>query len=108
MLVTMYSNFIYFYFPDVNQMHFGDCAVGVPKKVTFTLTNHLDLDAVRFTWTPPDGFIFSPCTGHLLPKCAKDISVLFTSDKPVTLDRVRINCKVVKIKLAKDGNKVSS
>ena len=71
MLVTMYSNFINFYFPDVNQMHFGDCAVGVPK-------------------------------------CAKDISVLFTSDKPVTLDRVRINCKVVKIKLAKDGNKVSS
>ena len=93
-------------FLDFNEVFFGDCAVGVAKKVSFTLTNHLEHDAVRFTWSSTDGITFSPCTGHLLANCAKDISISFISDKPVTLYRVRLNCKVTKIKLAEDAKKV--
>ena len=92
----------------MNQVFFGDCSVGVARKVSFTLTNHLEHDAVRFSWSPPDGLTFSPCTGHLLANCAKDISVSFTSDKRLTLDRAGVNCKVTKIKLAEDGKKVKT
>lgn len=90
----------------VNNVFFGDCSVGVARKVSFTLTNHHEHDAVRFCWSPPDGLVFTPCAGHLLSSCAKDIIVSFTSDKPVTLDNIRVNCKVTKIKLAEDGKKV--
>ena len=90
-----------------NHAHFGDCAVGVSKQLSFTLTNHSPSDPIRFHWTPPPEITFSPCIGHLQPGCAKDVTVNFISAQPKTLASVNIPCKIVKIKLGETQEKVS-
>ena len=89
-----------------NHVIFGDCAVGVSKRLSFTLTNHSLLDPVRFTWSPPREIMFSPCTGHLQPNCAKDVTVTFCSSEPKTYSAINIPCKVTKIKLGETEDKV--
>ena len=94
------------FFSVANQLSFGDCAVGIAKKLSFTLTNHLKHDAVRFNWSTPEGITFSPCTGHLLPNCAKDVTAFFVSHKPIKIESQPVLCKVTKIKLPENERKV--
>ena len=94
------------FFSVANQLSFGDCAVGIAKKLSFTLTNHLKHDAVRFNWSTPEGITFSPCTGHLLPNCAKDVTAFFVSHKPIKIECQPVLCKVTKIKLPENERKV--
>lgn len=89
-----------------NHIKFNDCPVGIPKQLSFTLTNHSTTDPVRFTWNPPPEITFSPCTGHLLPGCAKDINITLTSSKPKAFKTQNIPCKVTKIKLGEAQDKV--
>ena len=89
-----------------NHVKFGDCAVGVSRQLSFTLTNHSSSDPVRFTWSPPPEITFSPCTGHLQPNCAKDVTVTFCSKEPKTYSATNIPCKVTKIKLGETQDKV--
>ena len=74
--------------------------------MSFTLTNHSNVDTVRFNWNPPQEVTFSPCTGHLNPGCAKDIAITFTSPKPKVLKTQNIPCKVTKIKVGENLDKV--
>lgn len=97
---------IFFSVPRNNHINFGDCALCVANHQSFTLTNHSENDIIRFTWDPPPQFTFSPCTGHLLPNCAKDIKVTFESEKPTKLEAVQIPCKISKIQLAQNAAKV--
>jgi len=90
-----------------NHVKFGDCAIGVPKQLSFTLTNHSSTDLVRFSWTPPPEITLSPCIGHLNPGCAKDIVITFTSAKPKTINGQNVPCKVTKIKVGDNEDKVS-
>lgn len=80
--------------------------MGVSKQLSFTLTNHSSSDPVRFTWSPPPEVTFSPCTGHLQPNCAKDVTVTFCSNEPKTYSATNIPCKVTKIKLGEAQDKV--
>ena len=91
-----------------NHAHFGDCAVGVSKQLSFTLTNHSPSNPIRFQWTPPPEITFSPCVGHLQSGCAKDVTVTFLSDLPKTFNSVNVPCKIVKIKLGETQEKVSA
>ncbi|XP_068693384.1 hydrocephalus-inducing protein homolog [Montipora foliosa] len=88
-----------------NHVKFGDCPVGVSKQLSFTLTNHSPSDPVRFTWSPPPEVAFSPCTGHLQPNCAKDVTVTFCSKQPKTHSAVNVPCKITKIKLGEAQDK---
>ena len=90
-----------------NHVKFGDCAVGVSRQLSFTLTNHSSLDPIRFTWSPPPEITFSPCTGHLQADCAKDVTVTFCSMGPETYSALNIPCKVTKIKLGEAQDKVN-
>ena len=89
-----------------NHVKFGDCPVGVSKQLSFTLTNHSPSDPVRFTWSPPPEVAFSPCTGHLQPNCAKDVTVTFCSKQPKTHSAINVPCKITKIKLGEAQDKV--
>ena len=88
-----------------NHVRFGDCAVGVPKQLSLTVTNH-SAEAVRFTWAPPAEVTLSPCTGHLLPGCAKDVTITFCSRQPKSFGSQNMPCKVTKIKLGDTQDKV--
>eukprot|EP00794_Sanderia_malayensis_P018879 gene18879-20779_t len=89
--------------PRNNHVSFGDCSIDVASMQSFTLTNHTESDIVRFTWdSAPPQLTFSPCTGHLLPNCAKDISVSFLNSEPFSLDKLNVPCKLTKIQLAQN------
>lgn len=96
-----------FLVPRNNHINFGDCSVLHSSCQSFTLTNHAEADVIRFSWEPPPQLTFSPCAGHLLPNCAKDIKVTFQSPEPVKLESVNISCKIIKIQLAKKVAKVN-
>ena len=93
--------------PRNNHIKFGDCSVLSSSCQSFTLTNRAEADVIRFTWEPPPQLTFSPCSGHLLPNCAKDIKVTFQSPEPTILEAVNVPCKIAKIQLAKKVAKVS-
>ena len=97
---------ILFLVPRNNHINFGDCSLAVANHQSFTLTNHSENDIIRFTWDPPPQITFSPCTGHLLPNCAKDVKVTFQSEKPTKLEAVQIPCKISKIQLSQNAAKV--
>ncbi|XP_078688637.1 hydrocephalus-inducing protein-like [Branchiostoma floridae x Branchiostoma belcheri] len=82
-----------------NHLDFGDCAIGEPQQLSFTITNHSEQDVYRFTWPEHAALTFSPQTGHLHPKCTKDITIVFKSDEPRPLNRAAVACKICKILL---------
>ncbi|XP_009866111.1 PREDICTED: hydrocephalus-inducing protein homolog, partial [Apaloderma vittatum] len=81
----------------VDHIQFGDCHVGTPYPVTFTVTNHSRLEAMRFEWLASAPLHFSPQVGHLHAGCAKDITVTLKSDVAVTFKRQPVKCKVSRI-----------
>ncbi|NXU58594.1 HYDIN protein, partial [Turnix velox] len=81
----------------VDHIQFGDCHIGTPYPVTFTITNHSREEAMRFEWLADTPFHFSPKVGHLHAGCAKDITVTLKSDVPVTFKRHLVKCKVAQI-----------
>ena len=92
--------------PPSNRVAFGDCMIGVAKKVNFTISNHSECEIVRFNWDPVPNLTFSPMCGHLQPKCAKDVTVTYYSTTPHKLDKLNIPCKVSTIMFGQDGKKV--
>ncbi|KAM9191706.1 LOW QUALITY PROTEIN: hydrocephalus-inducing protein homolog [Dugong dugon] len=81
----------------VDHIHFGDCHIGNSYTVSFTITNHSQVNAIRFEWPVLATLSFSPQMGHLHPGCAKDIVVTLKSDLPITLKKMRVKCKLSKI-----------
>ncbi|NXE09199.1 HYDIN protein, partial [Lophotis ruficrista] len=81
----------------VDHIQFGDCHVGTPYPVTFTITNRSKVEAMRFEWLAGTPFHFSPQVGHLHAGCAKDITVTLKSDVAVTFKMRPVKCKVVRI-----------
>ena len=84
---------------DIGAVHlnFGDCAINELHQMTFTLTNHSSTDPYRFSWGPQQNITFVPNTGHLHPRCSKDIIAEFKAGEPVSFQNQAIPCKVVKI-----------
>ncbi|XP_076848184.1 hydrocephalus-inducing protein homolog isoform X3 [Brachyhypopomus gauderio] len=84
--------------PRSDLLHFGDCHVGRLYRETFTLSNHSDVEVLRFEW-PPDGphVRFSPRTGHLHAGCTKEIAASFCSEQPVVLIAQVVKCKLCRI-----------
>ncbi|KAM9269036.1 LOW QUALITY PROTEIN: hydrocephalus-inducing protein homolog [Cariama cristata] len=81
----------------VDHIQFGDCHIGTPYTVTFTITNRSRVEAMRFEWLAGTPFHFSPQVGHLHAGCAKDITVTLKSDVPVTFKMHPVKCKVARI-----------
>ncbi|NXK55437.1 HYDIN protein, partial [Chauna torquata] len=81
----------------VDHIQFGDCHVGKPYQVTFTITNRSRVEAMRFEWPAGTPFHFSPQVGHLHAGCAKDITVTLKSDVAVTFKMQPVKCKVARI-----------
>lgn len=40
----------------------------------------------------PRSLSFSPCVGHIAPREAREVTITFTSDVPLTLDNVKVQC----------------
>jgi len=56
----------------VDHIQFGDCHVGKPYTVTFTITNRSRTEAMRFEWLAAPPFHFSPQVswdGSAFPRC---------------------------------------
>ncbi|NWU95982.1 HYDIN protein, partial [Upupa epops] len=81
----------------VNHIQFGDCHIGTPYTVTFTITNRSRVEPMRFEWLAETPFHFSPQVGHLHAGCAKDITVTLKSDVPLTFKMHLVKCMVAKI-----------
>ncbi|KAM6409238.1 hydrocephalus-inducing protein homolog [Rhynochetos jubatus] len=81
----------------VDHIQFGDCHIGTPYPVTFTITNRSRVEAMRFEWLADTPFHFSPQVGHLHAGCAKDITVTLKSDMVVALRMHPVKCKVARI-----------
>nr|XP_006823299.1 PREDICTED: hydrocephalus-inducing protein homolog [Saccoglossus kowalevskii] len=80
-----------------NLINFGDCHIGEPRTLSFTMTNHSKADIVRFQWPEHPECKFSPMIGHLYPASAKDMTITFKTDVPKTIEEAIISCKVTKI-----------
>ncbi|XP_035754612.1 hydrocephalus-inducing protein [Egretta garzetta] len=81
----------------VDHIQFGDCHIGTPYPVTFTITNRSRMEAMRFEWLAGAPFHFSPQVGHLHAGCAKDITVTLKSDVAVAFKMHPVKCKVARI-----------
>ncbi|XP_067853715.1 hydrocephalus-inducing protein homolog [Heptranchias perlo] len=82
----------------LDHIHFGDCHIGKPYQVTFTMTNRSVADVVRFEWLSDISELkISPQFGHLHAGCAKDMTMTFKSDQPVTYSHHAVKCMVSKI-----------
>ncbi|NXA41620.1 HYDIN protein, partial [Eudromia elegans] len=80
-----------------DHIQFGDCHIGTPYQVTFTITNHSSVEAMRFEWLASTPFHFSPKVGHLHAGCAKDITMTLKSDVAVTFKMHPVKCQVAGI-----------
>ncbi|OCT82470.1 hypothetical protein XELAEV_18025000mg [Xenopus laevis] len=76
---------------------FGDCHIAQPYQVTFTMTNHSKIDAMRFQWPSEGPLHFSPQVGHIHTGCSKDVTLTLKSDVVLTLSKTPIKCKVSRI-----------
>ncbi|KAM6253129.1 hydrocephalus-inducing protein homolog [Porphyrio hochstetteri] len=81
----------------VNHIQFGECHIGTPYTVTFTITNRSKVEAMRFEWLAEPPFHFSPKVGHLHAGCAKDITVTLKSDVAVAFRKHPVKCTVASI-----------
>ncbi|KAM8955232.1 hydrocephalus-inducing protein homolog [Lycaon pictus] len=81
----------------VDHIQFGDCHIGNSYNVSFTITNHSQVNVIRFEWPLLATVSFSPQTGHLHPGCAKDIAVTMKSDVPINLKKMGVKCKLSRI-----------
>ncbi|KAM5262598.1 hydrocephalus-inducing protein homolog [Ctenodactylus gundi] len=81
----------------MDHINFGDCHIGSSYNVTFTITNHSQVNVIRFEWPVLTTITFSPHMGHLHPGCAKDIVVTMKSDVPMNMKKMPIKCKLSKI-----------
>ncbi|XP_069724910.1 hydrocephalus-inducing protein homolog [Phaenicophaeus curvirostris] len=81
----------------VDHIHFGDCHIGTPYPVTFTITNRSRVEAMQFEWLADTPFHFSPKVGHLHAGCAKNITVTLKSDVAVTFNMHPVKCQVSRI-----------
>ncbi|KAM5296381.1 hydrocephalus-inducing protein homolog isoform 1-T2 [Glossophaga mutica] len=90
----------------VDHIQFGDCHVGSSYNVSFTVTNHSQVNVIRFEWPILATVSFSPQIGHLHPGCAKDIVVTIRSDLPINLKKMEIKCKLSKIMFQQPADQV--
>uniref|UniRef100_A0A8C3Q1J6 HYDIN protein n=1 Tax=Chrysolophus pictus TaxID=9089 RepID=A0A8C3Q1J6_CHRPC len=91
----------------VDHIQFGDCHIGKPYQVTFTITNRSQAEAMRFEWLASSPFHFSPQVGHLHAGCAKDITVTLKSDVAVTCQAQPVKCRVARISFQLPAEQVS-
>ncbi|XP_074783220.1 hydrocephalus-inducing protein homolog isoform X2 [Athene noctua] len=83
----------------VDHIQFGDCHIGTPYTMSFTITNRSRAEAMRFEWLAGAPFHFSPQVGHLHSGCAKNITVTLRSDVAVAFRKHPVRCKVARIAL---------
>nr|XP_033799169.1 hydrocephalus-inducing protein homolog isoform X3 [Geotrypetes seraphini] len=81
----------------MDHIQFGDCNVGKPYEVTFTMTNHNREDVMRFEWPAEAPLRFHPQVGHLHARCSKDITLTLKSEVPVNLHKNIVKCNVSRI-----------
>ncbi|XP_054435188.1 hydrocephalus-inducing protein homolog [Pteronotus mesoamericanus] len=90
----------------VDHIQFGDCHIGNSYNVSFTVTNHSQVNVIRFEWPILATVSFSPQVGHLHPGCAKDIVVTVKSDVPINLNKMGVKCKLSKIMFQQPADQV--
>ncbi|KAM6946364.1 hydrocephalus-inducing protein homolog [Aplochiton taeniatus] len=80
------------------QLHFGDCQVGVAYQQSFTMANQSSGQALKFEWPATTALLsFSPQVGHLHAGCSKEVTVTFCSQQPATLAGQPLRCKVCRV-----------
>uniref|UniRef100_A0A8C8TUT7 HYDIN, axonemal central pair apparatus protein n=1 Tax=Peromyscus maniculatus bairdii TaxID=230844 RepID=A0A8C8TUT7_PERMB len=81
----------------LDHIQFGYCHIGNNYTVSFTITNHSQVNVVRFEWPLLATLSFSPQVGHLHPGCSKDVVVTLKSDVPISLKKMDVKCTLSKI-----------
>lgn len=81
-----------------NDLNFKDNIVGRQQIQSFRLMN-VSTDDIRFSWVPNNDFTFQPKTGHLRKGTSKEITVIFSTEKPVKYNNLKVNCQWSKITL---------
>ncbi|XP_036044752.1 LOW QUALITY PROTEIN: hydrocephalus-inducing protein homolog [Onychomys torridus] len=81
----------------LDHIQFGYCHIGNNYTVSFTITNHSQVNVVRFEWPLLATLSFSPQVGHLHPGCSKDVVVTLKSDVPISLKKMYVKCTLSKI-----------
>ncbi|XP_030099412.1 hydrocephalus-inducing protein isoform X1 [Mus musculus] len=81
----------------MEHIQFGYCHIGISYNVSFTITNHSQVNVIRFEWPLLATLSFSPQIGHLHPGCSKDVVVTLKSESPITLKKMCVKCKLSKI-----------
>lgn len=84
-----------------NELHFRGAVVGRPQTVNFSMKNISD-SLLRFQWSASTEFVFSPRVGHLQIGQSKDITVTFSSEKPVKYLGLKGACQISKIELIEE------
>ncbi|ERE78885.1 hydrocephalus-inducing protein [Cricetulus griseus] len=81
----------------LDHIQFGYCHIGSNYSVSFTITNHSQVNVIRFEWPLLATLSFSPQVGHLHPGCSKDVVVTLKSDVPISLKKITVKCSLSKI-----------
>jgi len=80
--------------PEIN---FGVLPLGEIKRVTFTLSNLASSSVLKFQWCPVSCLSFIPTTGHIKPNSSRDITISFSSIKPISLKAQKVIGKMCRI-----------
>ena len=81
----------------IPEIHFGVLPPSEIKRVTFTLSNVASSSVLKFQWCPVPSLSFIPTTGHIKPNSSKDITLSFSSAKPISLKAQRVVGKICRI-----------
>ncbi|XP_051024710.1 hydrocephalus-inducing protein homolog [Acomys russatus] len=81
----------------LDHIQFGHCHIGSNYNVSFTISNHSQVNVIRFEWPTLSSLTFSPQIGHLHPGCSKDVVVTLKSDVPISLKKMSVKGKLSKI-----------
>ncbi|CAH7062215.1 Hydin [Phodopus roborovskii] len=81
----------------LDHIQFGYCHIGNNYNVSFTITNHSQVNVIRFEWPLLATLSFSPQVGHLHPGCSKDVVVTLKSEVPISLKKMTVKCLLSKI-----------
>ena len=87
-----------------SEIYFKDTICGVSQKSTFHMKN-ISQNDIRFVWMSHSDFIFIPKIGHIKAESSKNITVIFSTEKPIKHNPLKAICQWTKIQL-EDSNSI--
>jgi len=93
------QDYVFENFPDdlSDEIQFKDCYINSLNQLTFTVFNRSQ-DLIKAKWDNLEMFKFSPNVFHLSKNSRKNITVTFSSSKPINITDQVAKCTIHKIK----------